>query len=574
MRIEEGFQQAPYPVEHPYTEDPVLPSLLKRILPNDVKTSLDIDLTRLGHVLVNDIRPLAPLLHPATLTQYDEWGRRIDRLHTSEAWRALEEFAIKEGYVAIAYEKKHREYSRTIMFARNMVMTGDSHALFGTKRMKKELSPRFLSRDPANACLSGQWMTERPGGSDVSQTETVAVPTQGVSTDLGSPYILDGFKWFSSAAEGHIAVALARTGTIAEGARGLSLFLVPLRMGAYTSPLHNGVYMHRLKQKVGTYGVPTAELELRGTRAWLLGAPGEGVRCIVRMLNITRVHSAVHSIGSLQAALRIARAYARVRAVEGGRRLLANAPLHVAGLADSSLLYRALTHLAFGAVVLLGRSECGVATDAEEARLRLLTPTIKAYAAEHANVGIEQAMGALGGQGYMEETGIGRLIRDAMVEKIWEGAINVCALDLTRAITKEPLSVEHYLSWAHNIISAVSPSVKSLLAKTTETLATSLTKLPIYFRETITNPLLPCVVLNYFAIVSSALYLLEHASWACTTKEPTQEVDIEAVRRWVEEGELAKVEREIELVRADDGRRVGLNTGLVYGPHANFSAKL
>ena len=247
--------------------------------------------------------------------------------------------------------------------------------------MKKELFPRFLSRDPANACLSGQWMTERPGGSDVSQTETVAVPTQRVSTDLGSPYILDGFKWFSSAAEGHMAVALARTGTIAEGARGLSLFLVPLRMGAYTSPLHNGVYMHRLKQKVGTYGVPTAELELRGTRAWLLGAPGEGVRCIVRMLNITRVHSAVHSIGSLQAALRIARAYARVRAVEGGRRLLANAPLHVAGLADSSLLYRALTHLAFGAVVLLGRSECGVATDAEEARLRLLTPTIKAYAA-------------------------------------------------------------------------------------------------------------------------------------------------------------------------------------------------
>ena len=84
-----------------------------------------------------------------------------------------------------------------------------------------------------------------------------------------------------------MAVALARTGTIAEGARGLSLFLVPLRMGVYTSPLHNGVHMHRLKQKVGTYGVPTAELELRGTRAWLLGAPGEGVRCIVRMLNIT-----------------------------------------------------------------------------------------------------------------------------------------------------------------------------------------------------------------------------------------------------------------------------------------------
>lgn len=280
--------------------------------------------------------------------------------------------------------------------------------LFGTERMKKELFPRFLSHDLATACISGQWMTERPGGSDVSQTETVAVPTQPVDTDLGAPYILDGFKWFSSAAEGHMSVALARTGTAAQGSRGLSLFLVPLRMGPYASPLQNGVHMHRLKQKVGTHGVPTAELELRGTRAWLMGAPGDGVRCIVRMLNITRVHSAVHSVGSLQAALRIARAYARVRAVEGGRRLLADVPLHVAGLAESSLLYRALTHLTFGAVVLLGRSECGVATAGEEARLRLLTPTVKAYAAERASVGIEQAMGALGGQGYMEETGIGR----------------------------------------------------------------------------------------------------------------------------------------------------------------------
>jgi alkylation response protein AidB-like acyl-CoA dehydrogenase len=268
--------------------------------------------------------------------------------------------------------------------------------------------PHLLSRDPSTAYLSGQWMTERPGGSDLALTETVAVPTSPIETDLSEPYILDGFKWFSSAAEGHLAVALARTGTTAEGSRGLSLFLVPLRMGPYASPLANGVRLHRLKNKVGTHGVPTAELELRGTRAWRLGPLGAGVRCIARMLNITRVHSAVHSVGTLQAALRIARAYARVRAVEGGRRFLKDVPLHVAGLADTALLYRALAHLTFGAVGLLGRSECGVTTPEEEARLRLLTPTIKAYAAERASGGIEQAMGALGGQGYMEETGFGR----------------------------------------------------------------------------------------------------------------------------------------------------------------------
>ena len=102
----------------------------------------------------------------------------------------------------------------------------------------------------------------------------------------------------------------------------------------------------------------------------------------------------------------------------------------------------------------------------------------------------------------------------------------------------------------------------------------SLTKLPVYFRETTTNALLPCLVLNYFALVSCALYLLEHASWACAAHEPTQEVDIEAVRRWVEEGDLAKVQRAIELVRADDGRRARLNVGLVYGSSVDLSAKL
>ncbi len=335
--------------------------------------------------------------------------------------------------------------------------------LFGTASMKKELLPRFLSRDPETAFLSGQWMTERPGGSDISLTETYATPTSQVSSDLGTPYILNGFKWFSSAAEGNIAVALARTGDISQGSRSLSLFLVPLRMGPYTSPLSNGVIMHRLKNKVGTHGVPTAELELRGTRAWLVGPVNGGVPCIAMMLNITRIHSAVHSVGSLQRCLSIARAYAEVRATQGGTALLKDVPLHVAGLANIALLYRALAHVTFGAIVLLGKSECGKAGVEEAARLRLLTPTIKGYAAEWATSGMEQAMGALGGLGYMEETGIGRyvtrkggfelqlttlrrLIRDAMVEKIWEGTINVCGLDLTRAVTKDPKAVDHYMS--------------------------------------------------------------------------------------------------------------------------------
>ncbi|RPD69725.1 acyl-CoA dehydrogenase NM domain-like protein [Lentinus tigrinus ALCF2SS1-7] len=509
MRVEDGFQPKPYIVEHPYLDDPVLPSLLERILPQAVNHELSEDLTRLGHVLVEEIRPLAPLVHAATLTQYNEFGPRVDRLHTSKGWRQLKTFAVREGYTAIAFERKYGEHSRTFQLARAMVMIGDSHVIVcpmgmtdGAARhaMKTEILPRI-----------------RPGGSDVSLTETTASPTARTSTDLGPPYILDGLKWFSSAAEGNIAAPSSYP---------------------YPTPLSNGVRMHRLKNKVGTHGVPTAELELRGTRAWLLGPPGEGVKCIAQMLNITRVHSAVHSVGSLQ----------RARVRGGG----------------GSTMLHALAHLTFGAAVLLGKSECGAAGVGEEARLRMLTPAVKAYAAERATGGMERAMGALGGLG---------LIRDASVEKIWEGTINICGLDLVRAVTKDPQAVAHYMSWARAVLASVPSQLRQDSQRASDMLSRALDKLPGYFAEGAANPLLPCVVLNYFAIVSCALYLLEHASWSHTSCKPTRAVDAEAFRRWVEGGDLAKAEGEVEFARADFRARAEMNFRLAFGA-SEVSAKL
>lgn len=287
---------------------------------------------------------------------------------------------------------------------------------------------------------------QRPGGSDVSQSETVARPVQPVDSDLGPAYLLDGFKWFSSAAEGNTAVALARTSPPSEapGSRGLSLFVIPLRHGPYPSPLSNGIYMHRLKDKFGTHGLPTAELSLQDTRGWLIGGLGNGVKTVATVLNVTRIHSAVHVLGSLKRCLGIARSYSKVRTIDGGRTALSRTPLHVATLADAALLYRAITCMTFGAIELLGKSECGVATPAEEARLRLLTPAVKGYAAVRCPTAMEEMMGALGGLGYMEEVGIGRLIRDSLVERIWEGTSNVLAHDLVRA-TRKPEVVDAYM---------------------------------------------------------------------------------------------------------------------------------
>ncbi|KAH9852504.1 acyl-CoA dehydrogenase NM domain-like protein [Lenzites betulinus] len=589
MRVEEGFQQSPFTLEHPYTSDAVLSGLLNRILPAELQGTFDRELTRLGDVLVQEIRPIGPLVQPPTLTQYNEWGQRVDDLRTSEGWRKLEEFALREGYNAVAYERKYGEYSRTYMFARTMVMTGDCHVimcpmgmtdgstrileLFGTDAMKKELLPHFLSHDPKEAYLSGQWMTEKPGGSDVSLTETRATPTERVASDLGEPYILEGFKWFSSAAEGNMSVALARTGEVSQGSRGLSLFVVPLRLKQFPTPLSNGIYMHRLKQKVGTHGVPTAELSLNGTRAWRVGPLNQGVKAITPVLNITRIHSAIHSIGSLQRALSIARSYAEVRSINSGRTLLKDDALHVSTLADLSVLYRALVHLTFGGVHLLGKSECGTATAEESARLRLLTPTIKGFAAERTASALEECMAALGGQGYMEEAGIGRLIRDAMVEKIWEGTINILALDLSRAVKKEPEAIEHWCQWARKVIAGGKAALGNDLSDTIGRLAATVEKLPGFFRASVANPSLPRVVLNYFGTASSALNLLEHAAWARTTGAPSRDVDAEAFRRWMASGDLALFETRIADIERDGAKRAALDQALVYGAGAG-KAKL
>lgn len=170
----------------------------------------------------------------------------------------------------------------------------------------------------------------------------------------------------------------------------------------------NGVFVHRLKNKFGTQIVPTAELSLEGTEAYLVGPLNRGVKTISSVLNITRLYCACDSIGSLRRGLAIARAYAHVRTLDGGKQLLRDNPVHTAELAKVSLTYRALMQLFFGAVLLLGKVECNVASEDEKRRLRLLTPVVKAFCAEKSVAALEECMAALGGLGYMEETGIGR----------------------------------------------------------------------------------------------------------------------------------------------------------------------
>ncbi|KAF5385728.1 hypothetical protein D9757_005511 [Collybiopsis confluens] len=587
MRVEEGFQPIPFEQGNPYTLDPVLPSLLKRLIPSKIFTQeIDPELEKFGTRVITTIRAQGTpdrVAFKPTLVQYDNWGRRIDDLQTSEGWRSLKATAQREGLPGIFYERKYRQHSRIFGFSKALLMAGDSHEVFcpismtdgaarimellGTEGMKREIFSRLISRDPEVAFVSGQWMTERPGGSDVSQTETVA-QTQNSSDDLGSKYNLDGFKWFSSATDGDIALALARTGSTESGSKGLSLFLVPLRTPFFgdrskISSTSNGIYIHRLKNKIGTHSLPTAELSLEHSTGYLVGSANLGVKNIAPLLNITRTWSAMGSVGALRKCLAIATAYANVRRIEGGKTLLKDVPLHVAQLASINLVYRALTHFLFGTISLLGRVECGVASPEEEVRLRMFTPILKAFAAEKAIPAMEEAMAALGGQGYMEENNIGRLIRDTLVERIWEGTTTVLSLDLLRS-TSDTAKLKQFISWCNSIILSCPPDLLKLAQEAIQLLQWRLDSLLAAFLHP-TPPLIARPALMFMGYIASAVYLFEHAIWSHTRGEEEFSVDAEVFRRWVHDGDFAAVEKELDRARSESKYVDAANSAMVFG---------
>lgn len=343
----------------------------------------------------------------------------------------------------------------------------------------------LISRIPGYAWTSGQWMTERPGGSDVSQTETVAsyAPhAQGSNPPLADaqegiplgPWSISGFKWFSSATDSSMTILLAQTAPGGGGASdrksGVSAFFAPMRRfdpvalsptGARGGTELNGVRISRLKDKMGTKSLPTAELELRGMRGWLLGKEGAGIHEVATILTITRVHSCVGALGYLGRGLAVAKAYSLVRevgATRGRRVALCRSPLHMRTLANMTAEYHAMMLLTLYTTYLLGIEEKGSGADAAAAQddapfpralrpparhvtplLRVLSSLAKAYVCKHAIPLMYGCMESLGGVGYLnnaesEHLNLSRVFRDLCVLATWEGTTDVLATDALRAL--------------------------------------------------------------------------------------------------------------------------------------------
>ena len=430
------FTQTPPRLGNQYRDDCLLVSWLHRMLPLTRLREFETEIEELGAEVGGPLYRLQlnDRLHEPRLTQWDAWGDRIDTVELTPLWREAERLTLEYGLVATAYERRHGYLSRIEQFAKvylfhpssdvytcPLAMTdGAARTLVhsGNTRLIERAVPRLTSRDPARFWTSGQWMTETTGGSDVGGSQTRAVPD-----DDG--WRLHGRKWFTSAVNSQMALTLARPEGNPQGGKGLAMFYVELR--DETGRL-NGIRVDRLKDKLGTRKVPTAELTLDGTRAELVGERSSGTRAIEPMLAVTRMWNSVCAVAFMRRGIALARAYAAERRAFG--QPLRELPLH----ADTLAMVEAETWGAFLMTFLLvelnGRQENGELDTQQEAMLRILTPLAKLATGKQCVAAMSEAIESFGGAGYVEDTGLPQLLRDAQVLPIWEGTTNVLSLDL------------------------------------------------------------------------------------------------------------------------------------------------
>lgn len=538
-RKREFFQDGPR-LGNQYDDDAMLRDYVLRALPHDVREHVEAGFRLLGERAVSDVWELGKVVDasPPSHVPFDAWGRRVDRIEVSRAWEELGRIAAAEGLISEAYARTYGAYSRVVQFIRAYLFGASSVLytcplamtdgaarvleLYGSDALMQGAFKKLTSSDPSSFWTSGQWMTEREGGSDVGRTATIALPS-------GDIYRLYGTKYFTSSINSPMAMTLARIKGAPSGNRGLSMFYLETHDAAGN---WNKITVNRLKDKLGTKGVPTAEVTMGGTRAVLVGKAGEGVREITAMLNVTRVWNACEATGLMRRSVALVRDYARRRETFG--KPLAEHPAFVDVLAEMETELRAGFALTFFVVELLGKAETGNATTEELALMRLLTPVAKLFTAKQAVRVASEALECFGGMGYVEDTGLPRLLRDAQVLPTWEGATNVLALDVLQVLAKTD-ALEHLSTYvdarlaevrSENLAQSVS-SIQNAL-RGLRLVVRSLEEKSSESREQLARPIAFGV-----ARVTIAVLLAVESEWAQKSQKASPALARLALDRWL-----------------------------------------
>ncbi|MEZ6186965.1 MAG: isovaleryl-CoA dehydrogenase [Planctomycetota bacterium] len=386
-------------------------------------------------------------VHTPVLKTHDRYGHRIDQVEFHPAWHELMRIGIEHGCHSLPWTSA-RQGAHVARLAlnhlRGQLEEGAScpqtmtFAVIPTLRLQPELAatwepkvlanhydPRPLPAEEKRGVLFGMAMTERQGGSDVRANTTRATPAGAGGP--GQEYTLRGHKWFCSAPQVDAFMVLAQ----APG--GLSCFLLPKRLpdGAL-----NTMRVLRLKEKLGNRSNASSEVEFHDARAWLVGEEGRGVASIIEMVRHTRLDCASGGASTLRRALSEAIHHCRHRQTFGKR--LIEQPLMQNVLADLCLEYEGAVALAFRLAEGFDAQHDGE----QQAFARLATAVGKYWNCKRAVFAVAEAMECLGGNGYVEDSGLPRLYRDVPVNSIWEGSGNVQCLDVLRAMRREPDSFE------------------------------------------------------------------------------------------------------------------------------------
>ncbi len=389
--------------------------------------------------------------NPPVLRSHDSRGNRIDEVEFHPAWHALLETAVRRGLHAAPWTdaspgshvaRAAKFYVWTQAEGGHGCPVSMTYAAVPALRHEPALAARFEPLLAARAyepgagapdgkagLLAGMAMTEKQGGSDVRANTTRAVPAGD------GRYLLTGHKWFCSAPMCDLFLVLA------QAPEGLSCFLLPRVL---PDGSRNSIRIQRLKDKLGNRSNASAEVEYDAASGWLVGEPGRGVRTIIEMVSATRLDCVLGSAAVMRQACVAAVYYAGQRCSFGVN--LISHPLMAAVLADLTLESEAATTLAMR---LAGAADKAARCDGEQAALlRIALPAAKYWVCKRTPAVAAEALECLGGNGYVEESGMPRIYRDAPLNSVWEGSGNVTALDVLRALRRSPESGEALLAEA------------------------------------------------------------------------------------------------------------------------------
>lgn len=392
-------------------------------------------------------------VHHPVLRTHDRFGHRADVVDFHPSWHRLMELSIGHGLHSLPFERHPGDGARVVRDAMFSIVSQveaghgcpvsmttsvlpalrtqpDLAKLWEPGVLSRSYDPRFAPSIGKQGLLMGMGMTEKQGGSDVRANTTVAVPVDGGGP--GGEYLLTGHKWFTSAPMCDAFLVLGQ----AQG--GLSCFLLP-RFTPDGSV--NAIRLMRLKDKLGNRSNASSEVEFDGAWASMVGEEGRGVATIIEMVNHTRLDCVVGSTGLMRQAVAQAAWHAAHRQAFGT--LLIDKPLMRNVLADLEVEVQAATLLM---TRLSGAFDRADADPDEAAFRRLATPVAKYWVTKRCSPVVREAMECLGGNGYVEESILPRLYRESPVNAIWEGSGNVIALDVMRAMAREPDSTAAFLA--------------------------------------------------------------------------------------------------------------------------------